>query len=182
MGSVKQQLRFAWQGAHFVALRWAGRVPSQSFRHWVYRRYGAQIGSGSVIYGGCELRHPRGIRIGAHSSIGHDCVLDGRMGLEIGEAVNLSSQAMIWTMQHSWKDPDFAAEGGKVVIGTRAWLSTRCVVLPGVTVGEGAVVAAGAVVTKDVGPYQVVGGVPAKVIAERPRGLRYQLGSCFWFA
>lgn len=182
MPTVSQHLRFAWHGAHFVALRWVGRFPSQIFRRWVYRRYGAVLGAGTVIYGGCELRHPRGIRIGAGTSIGHDCVLDGRLGLEIGDAVNLSSQAMIWTMQHSWKDPDFAAEGGRVVIGRHAWLSTRSIVLPGVTVGEGAVVAAGAVVTRDVAPYQVVGGIPAKVIAERPRDLRYTLGSCLWFA
>lgn len=65
-----------------------------------------------------------------------------------------------------------------VQIGDYAWISRRAVILPGVTIGEGAVVAAGAVVTKNVAPYTVVGGVPAKFVAERPRGLTYTLGEC----
>jgi maltose O-acetyltransferase len=63
-----------------------------------------------------------------------------------------------------------------VVVGDHAWLSFRCTVLPGVTIGEGAVVAAGAVVTKDVPRYAIVAGIPARVIGERsPRGLDYDL-------
>jgi maltose O-acetyltransferase len=61
-----------------------------------------------------------------------------------------------------------------VVIEDHAWLGTRAMVLPGVTVGRGAVVAAGAVVTKDVPPYTIVGGVPARVIGQRTTDLRYQ--------
>ena len=59
-------------------------------------------------------------------------------------------------------------------IGDRAWLGSRALVLPGVTIGEGAVVAAGAVVTSDVPAYAVVGGVPARAIGARPRELRGQ--------
>jgi len=179
---LKERIRPVWHGGHFVLLRWTGRVPSQWVRRLIYRLYGARIGEGTVIYGGCELRSPRRIRIGAHSSIGHDCVLDGRMGLDIGESVNLSSQVMIWTLQHDYRDADFGCSGGPVRVGRRAWLSARSIILPGVTIGEGAVVAAGAVVTRDVGAFRVVGGIPAKEIAERPRDLRYELGGCMWFA
>jgi maltose O-acetyltransferase len=69
--------------------------------------------------------------------------------------------------------PDFAGRTAPVVIEDFAWLGSRAMVLPGVTVGKGAVVAAGAVVTRDVPPYAIVGGVPARVIGERERGLDY---------
>jgi acetyltransferase-like isoleucine patch superfamily enzyme len=63
-----------------------------------------------------------------------------------------------------------------VTVGNYAWLASHCIVLPGVTIGEGAVVAAGAVVATDVAPYTMVGGVPARYIKDRNRDLRYTLG------
>jgi len=107
--------------------------------------------------------------------------LDARRGLVIGNYVNFSSEVMIWTLQHDHNSPTFADKGGKVVIGDRAWISCRAIILPGVTIGEGAVVAAGAVVTKDVAPYTIVGGIPAKEIGKRNRDLTYELGSRFHF-
>ena len=182
MLGLKRRLYPVWLGGHFVLLRWAGRFPSQSVRHWIYRRYGLRLEPTAVVYGGCELREPSGIRIGRGTSIGHDCILDGRLGLEIGEQVNVSSRVSIWTMQHDYRDPDFGTSGGPVRVGRWAWLSNQSIVLPGITIGEGAVVAAGAVVTRDVPEYTVVAGIPAKPVAERPRELRYTLGSCMWFA
>ena len=61
-------------------------------------------------------------------------------------------------------------------IGRHAWVASHAIVLPGVTIGEGAVVAAGAVVTKDVEPYLMVGGNPARPIRKRTRDLTYHLG------
>lgn len=85
-------------------------------------------------------------------------------------------------MQHKVEAPDFGCESAPVIIEDYAWVSCRTVVLPGVRIGKGAVVAAGAVVTKNVEPYAIVAGVPAKPIGARPRDLRYQLESCvhFW--
>jgi maltose O-acetyltransferase len=66
---------------------------------------------------------------------------------------------------------------GSVVIGARVWLCFRSIVLPGATLGEGCVVAPGAVVAKDIPPFAVVAGVPAKVIGSRNKELTYQLGN-----
>lgn len=63
---------------------------------------------------------------------------------------------------------------GPVVIEDRVWLGSNVIVLPGVKIGEGAVCCAGCVVTKDVLPYTVVAGVPAKIVNERPRNLKYE--------
>jgi acetyltransferase-like isoleucine patch superfamily enzyme len=132
---------------------------------------------GAVLHGWREIRAGHGIHIGRGTIVGFDATLDGRAGIRLGESVNLSSEVSIWTMQHDPHDPDFGTREAPVVVGDRAWLSNRCIVLPGVTIGEGAVVAAGAVVTRDVLPYTIVGGVPARAIGERRRDLRYDFAN-----
>jgi acetyltransferase-like isoleucine patch superfamily enzyme len=173
---VKEAGHAAREGALLQAGFWIGRLPVRWLRHALYRRMGVALGAGACVHRGLELRVPRRVRIGAGSVIGFDAILDGRAGIEIGRHVNLSSCVAIWTVQHDHRDPGFGVHGGSVVVGDHAWLSFRCTVLPGVTIGEGAVVAAGAVVTKDVPSYAIVAGIPARVIGERsPRGLDYDL-------
>jgi acetyltransferase-like isoleucine patch superfamily enzyme len=159
------------------------RVPSASVRRRFYALMGLTIGRRAHIYGGMEIRDPRNIAIGEGSVIGLHATLDGREGIEIGRNVNLSSEVAIWTLEHDPQRPDFGAKGGPVIIGDRAWLSFRCTILPGITIGEGAVVAAGAVVTHDVAPFAIVAGVPARQIGERNPDLTYELGRApaYWF-
>jgi acetyltransferase-like isoleucine patch superfamily enzyme len=144
--------------------------------------YHLTIGQSSVIYNSCHLRAPEKIQIGTYTSIGDQCVLDGRGGLTIGNSVNFSTSAWVWTAQHDLNDREFAGVSAPVVIEDYAWISSRATILPGVTIGRGAVVAAGAVVTKSVAPFEIVGGVPAKKIGDRNQDLDYKLSSCiaFW--
>ena len=114
--------------------------------------------------------------IGEHSTIGNDGFFDARDRISIGSSVNIAAEVRIYTREHDIDDPFFAEKGGPVVIGDYAYIGTRVTILPGVTVGKGAVVASGAVVAKNVAPYTLVGGVPAKAIRERARDLRYKLG------
>lgn len=160
-----------------------GWLPARRLRHRLYRRMGLQLHPTAVIHRGLEIRHPHRVSIGAGTVVGFDVILDGRRHITIGDHVNLSSEVAIWTLQHDYRDPDFAEVGAPVVVGDRAWLSFRATILPGVTIGEGAVVAAGAVVTRDVPPYTVVAGTPARVVAERPRDLTYEIGTAVspWF-
>ncbi|PUE09148.1 acetyltransferase [Limnohabitans sp. T6-5] len=112
--------------------------------------------------------------------IGNNCVLnrqiylDGRSGVYIGNNVNISFQACLLSLHHDHNDPGFAATGAPIIIKDHAWIGARAIILPGVTIGEGAVVAAGAVVTRSVPDYAVVGGVPAKVIGERYQHIAYK--------
>jgi acetyltransferase-like isoleucine patch superfamily enzyme len=161
------------QGIQFLFLKLLAHIPCQWFRKVVLRLLGARIDRSAVLYGGFEIRSPRKLTIGPNSCIGHKATLDARGGLTIGRSVNFSSEVMIWTAQHDYRDPMFGTDFKPVVIGDCAWLGPRCIILPGVTVGEGAVIAAGAVVTKNVEPYVVVGGVPAKKIADRPKNPNY---------
>ncbi|MBB6002413.1 maltose O-acetyltransferase [Arcicella rosea] len=143
--------------------------PSQRIRIWVLNLMGAKIPKSTALYGGNEYRNPKGLTIGMNTALGHRAVLDARMGLEIGNNVCFGTEVMIWSLHHDYNDIGFKGIGGKVTISDYVWLGSRCIILPGVTIGEGAVVAAGAVVTKDVEPYTVVGGIPAKKISLRER-------------
>lgn len=120
-----------------------------------------------------------GYPVRANVTIGNNCVinrevyLDGRVGVHIGNNVNVSFQTCILSLHHDHNSPDFTAVGSAVTIQDHVWIGARATILPGVTVGEGAVIAAGAVVARDVPAYDVVGGVPAKKIGERNREIRY---------
>lgn len=163
------------RGVKFIILGVASYLPGQTIRRYIYRIFGLTMGGGSVIHMGAEIRSPKNIKLGNNVIIGHNAVLDGRNGLSIGNNVNFSHGVWVWTAQHDKDDPDFGVVGGNVTIGDYAWLGGRVVVLPGVSIGKGAVVATGAVVTKDVPEYCIVGGVPAKKIGSRNREMRYTL-------
>ena len=165
-------------GFIFYLILLTGRIPSHTIRIFAYKRlFKVRMGNKVVIYGGAEIRSPRLLSIGDYSIVGHNAILDARKGLEIGRNANLSTGVWIWTLEHDPQDPDFKVKGGKVTIKDYAWLSCRTIILPGVTIGEGAIVAAGAVVTKDVPDYAIVSGIPATVTGTRTRNLRYQLGT-----
>jgi len=161
------------------------RIPCGRLRHLWYRRIlGVQLGDGSAIYLGCfiwfngpgQMRRG-GLRIGEHCHINRNCCLDARMSLTIGNNVSISPEVTVLTNQHLYDDPTFAVVSRPVVIEDYVWIGTRAMVMPGVTIGRGAVVAAGAVVTKDVAPLEVVGGVPARSIGRRSLDPAYTLGA-----
>lgn len=152
-------------------------TPSHSLRNFVYRDIcGLHMGKNVVIYYGAEIREPSNIWIGKGSIIGDNSILDGRNGIRIGENVCFASNVRIWTEQHDHRDPWFRCdtqEHGPVVIDDRAWIGSHTIILHSVHIGEGAVVAAGAVVTHDVPPYTIVAGIPAKKVGDRNRELKY---------
>ena len=152
-----------------------GVIPSLHIRKWIYKCLGARIGNKSVFHFKTEVRTPENLTVGEGTIIGDNALLDARGGLELGKSVNLSSNVSIYTVQHDHRDPDFKCTklNAKVTIDDRAWIGCNVIVLPGVHIGEGAVCCAGCVVTKDVEPYAVVAGIPAKKVNERPRVLRY---------
>lgn len=162
-------------------------VPSFRLRHLWYRRVlGMQLGPNASVHMGAyvwfwsprEIRRI-GVRIGRNSHIERNCTLDARSPLTIGENVALSPEVMILAGKHDVNDPRFAnSEVGPwaVTIEDYVWIGTRAMIMPGVTLGRGAVVAAGSVVTKDVPPLTIVAGAPAKPIGMRdPAATVYQL-------
>jgi acetyltransferase-like isoleucine patch superfamily enzyme len=152
------------------------RLPSFALRRWWYSRaLGAAIGEGAGIHLGCYVWFygPRQVRrdgfhVGARTRINRGSCLDVRGGLTIGADVSISPEVAILTAAHEIADPGFRVENRRVVIEDNVYIGMRALVLPGVRIGRGAVVAAGAVVARDVPPLAVVAGVPAKPIATRP--------------
>jgi len=148
-------------------IRFVMAQPSKTFRRLFLNCFkGVKIHKGVPINHGCSFWNGS-LKIDSGSTIGFDCQLDCRMGIEIGKNVCLASGVWIWTLHHDYNSISFDTKGAKVVIEDYVWICSRATILPGVTIGKGAVVASGAVVTKDVEPFAIVGGVPAKVIGKR---------------
>lgn len=154
-----------------------GWIPSHHVRNFIYCHiFLVKKASKAVIYWGAEIRAPHNLHIGSRSIIGDKSLLDARHGIYIGEDVQLSSNVSIYTEQHDHRDPWFGCSSNAsfhVRIANRAWIGSNVIILPKVHIGEGAVVAAGSVVTKDVPPYTIVAGIPAVPKGERTRDLRY---------
>lgn len=135
---------------------------------------GLSIGEGALISRETILSCKEGpISVGARANLGWRCVVSSVGGIEIGEGALLAGDCYVGGGRYHLGDRgrSIAAQGsysrGPVSIGPGSWLGARAVILDGVRVGEGAVVAAGAVVTGDVAPFTIVGGVPARALRER---------------
>ena len=154
-----------------------GLVPSHHIRRFIYKALGAELGKNVVFNFRTEIRGINRLKIGSGTIIGDNALLDARRGLTIGKNVNIASDVTIHPGGHNIRDPFFRApalDSSPVVIGDRVYIGARAMILNGVTIGEGAVLCAGCVVTKDVEPYAIVAGVPARKVNERPRDLRYE--------
>lgn len=174
-------------GGRFVIFQIA-TIPSLHIRKWLYKGLGVKMGKNVTIHFRTELRCPERLSLGDGTIIGDNAILDARRGLTLGKNVNLSSNVSIYTLQHDHRAPDFSCPAEDKVdfavkIDDRAWLGSNVIVLPGVHIGEGAVCCAGCVVTKNVEPYDVVAGIPAKKVGTRPRNMTYEFSgkSCRFY-
>lgn len=158
-----------------------GFIPLHCIRVFLYKHvFFMKISNDVYVHYGLTIMGGDNIEISSNSIIGDKCTLDGRNGLYIGKNVNFSSGVNVYTEQHDYKNSMFASYSSSIFsvkINDYAWIGPNVIILPGVTIGEGAVIGAGSVVTKDIEPYTLSAGVPAKYIAERPKNLRYKLGS-----
>jgi maltose O-acetyltransferase len=166
-----------WLDFKIMLLRWGGYIPSHIIRRTIYKLAGISIGRGSTIHMWANFYQPKNIIIGDDTIVGDHVFLDGRSDLIIGNHVEIASQVLIYNSEHDIHSTDFKAITGKVEIGDYCFIGPRVIILPGVKIGNGAVVAAGAVVTKDVPDFAIVAGVPATIIGERKnKNPEYKLG------
>ncbi|MBI4157454.1 acyltransferase [Candidatus Woesebacteria bacterium] len=160
-----------------MLLRWVGHIPFHTVRNLCYQLVGIRLGKGSTIHMWANFFEPKNISIGEGTVIGDRAFLDGRARLKIGSHVDIASSVMIYNSEHDINKDDFSAKYGTVEIEDYVFIGPRAIILPGVKVGRGAIVAAGAVVTKSVSPFKIVGGVPAVEIGERKnKNPNYKLG------
>jgi len=155
------------------------RIPFNFIRMFFIRRY-IIVGKNSFVSMNVKILNlhlkKSQIQIGDNCIINPNVLLDGRKGkIIIKNNVDISRDTYIYTAQHDPHDDFHGIKFADVIINDYAWVASRVTILPGVVLGRGCVVACGALVTKDVGEMQMVGGVPAKVIGTRKSGLKYTI-------
>jgi len=140
----------------------AGRVQA-------WRLLGSSIDDDVVIGPRVRMRIPSNVTIGAGTLIAGRAWIDSWAPVRIGRNVLVNDDLLLLTASHLVDSPDFEADVRPISIGDHAWLPVRIIVLPGVTVGEAAVIGSGSVVSRDIPAYSVAAGSPARVTGERAR-------------
>jgi len=160
----------------FVYNQFIGKIPSRKLRRAFLFFWLGSLGRGASVQLDCRFLNGRKVVLGDRTIVNFGCLLDGRKyRIVTGKDVSIGPEATILTLGHDPQSPEFADRGGEVIIGNHVWIGYRAIILPGVKIGDGAVVGAGAVVTKDVAPNSIVAGNPAREIGTRPAGLSYRL-------
>ena len=145
--------------------RW--RKIQKLYREFWIQTLAASCGTELKVFGAVDVDMASKIHIGNNVSLNHGAVLSAKYDtLTIGNNVVISSGAVITAIGYNYKGqgPHENHESAPVVIEDNAWIGANAVIVPGITIGHHAVIAAGAVVTKDVAPQTIVAGVPARVI------------------
>jgi len=168
----------------YLANRVVAHIPIYTLRYWFYRKgLKLDVDPSAFIFMGAWFDGRGNLKLGAHSAINQNCHLDNRGPIEIADYVSISSEVYILTADHDVMVEGLPGRVRPVKIERDVFVGTRAIILPGVTLGEGCAVGAGSVVTKDVPPFTVVGGIPAKVIHEKKRPPVTIRGNvyCRWF-
>jgi acetyltransferase-like isoleucine patch superfamily enzyme len=158
------------------------KIPLHFVRDVFIRFSLKSVGKQTSFLMGVEFRRGKNIVVGSNTVVNRGVLIDGRGGMVvIGSNVDIAQETYIWTLEHNVHDDFHTPKGADVIIEDYVWIASRVTILPGVTIGRGAVVASGSVVTKDVPAMHIVGGVPAKTIGLRRSKLFYQLNYKPWF-
>ena len=166
--------RLYFDGILYITNRIIANIPFHCIRLFFYRHcLGFNIGKGSHIFLEVWFDTKCNFTMGEDSNINQKCHIDNRGGITIGNNVAIASETCIITADHDLQKHDFSARIRPVIIEDYVFIGTRATILPGVILGKGCAVAAGAVVTKSVEPFTIVAGVPAKPIGTREANLNY---------
>lgn len=159
----------AWLENNIIAV-----IPIWWVRKLYHRMMGVKIGHGSYLNMRTYMLGPGSLSVGKYTHVNPGCLIDYRGGIDIGSCVSISHRVMLITGGHDVQSSCFAEVRKPIKIEDYVWIGAGATVLQGVNIGEGAVVAAGAVVVNDVPSYTIVGGVPAKRIGVRNGDLSYK--------
>lgn len=164
--SLSHQLaRALWGMSWLLLCRWTPR-PLHFWRALVLRAWGAKVGRRTHVYAGAKIWAPWQLTLGDDSCIGDGADIYNVAPITLGPRAVVSQDAFLCTASHDHRLDDFPLTTAPIVLGAKAWVAARAIVLMGVTLGDGAVAAAGSVVTKDVPPDSVAAGNPAKIVRQ----------------
>ena len=166
--TLKSKLsRLAWNVFAVVFFRPFAGPLFRYYRSAVLRLWGAKVGRRCAIAASAKIWTPWNLTIGDFVAIGPHAEIYNVAKITMGSNITVSQDAYLCTASHDIAYLKKPLVFKPIVIGDSAWVAAKAIVLPGVTIDEGAVIAAGAVVAKDVEPWTVVGGNPAKFIKKR---------------
>ena len=156
----------AWHVLGLPLLR-SQLITSSRFRCWLLRRFGAQIGSAVYIKPGVRVKFPWYLTVGDHTWLGEDLWIDNLAPVTIGAHCCLSQGAYLCTGNHDWTTSNMKLFRKPIRCETGSWVGAKAVICPGVTIGSGAILTAGAVAQKSVPPFEIHSGNPAAFAKHR---------------
>ncbi len=141
-------------------------------RRFLYKMALKKCGKKLWVAEAVMVREPQNMEIGSNTSLNEFCYLHAKGGLKIGSNVRIAPAVKMFTFNHKFADRntpivDQGYETKPIEIGNDVWIGANAVILPGVKIGKGCVIGAGAVVSKDIPAYSIAVGVPAKVVKKR---------------
>jgi len=158
--------RMAWSMVHGLFFRFSPR-PLHSWRAFLLRLFGAHVGRGVHVYAGVRIWAPWNVRLADGAGIADGVTLYSQGRISIGRRAVISQGVHLCTGTHDYERSGFPLITEPISIGDYAWLAAEAFVHPGVTIGEGAVIGARSVVTKDMPAWTVCAGHPCKPIKDR---------------
>jgi putative colanic acid biosynthesis acetyltransferase WcaF len=158
--------RVLWSIAWLLLGRWTP-PPLHAWRAFLLRCFGAKIGRGVHVYPGARIWAPWNLEIGDQTGIGNGATLYAQGKITLAKRVVISQGAYLCAGTHDYEKPGFPLVTAPIVVGDQAWLAAEVFVHPRVTIGEGAVVGARSVVTKDLPAWMVCSGFPCVPIKPR---------------
>jgi putative colanic acid biosynthesis acetyltransferase WcaF len=166
--------RAIWGMAWLLLARWTPR-PLHSWRALVLTMFGARVGKNCHIYPGAVIWAPWNLEVGDETGVASGAILYNQAQIKLGKRVVISQGAHLCTGTHDYEKPGFPLIARPITVGDHAWVAAEAFVHPGITIGEGAVIGARSVVTKDVPAWMVCAGHPCEPI--KPRRLGEKLSS-----
>jgi len=157
--------RVGWLIVYLVLFRFSPR-PCHAWRSFLLRCFGARIGKRCHIYGSAKIWAPWNLICHRFACIADGAEIYNPVNIILEEGATVSQGAFLCSVSHDYTGPSFPIIEAPITVGSRAWVAARAIVLMGVHIGEGSVIGAGSVVTKDVPPYTVCAGNPARVVKE----------------
>lgn len=162
-----QLIRALWSVVWILGARWLPRSVGSGWKRFLLRLFGAQIDATAIVYSTAKIYYPANLVMASYSCLASSVDCYNVALVKIGANTTVSQGAYLCTASHDICDPLNHLITAPIVIEDQAWVAADAFIGMGVTVGEGAVVGARAAVFKDVEPWTVVGGNPAKFIKKR---------------
>lgn len=167
LGRRHQVIRLVWSFTWAICASWLPRSLGSGWKRFLLRLFGAQMGRNSNVYSSAKVYYPANLRMGDNTCLASEVDCYNVAPIILEDNVTVSQGAYLCTASHDIEDAKHKLVTAPIILKSQSWVCARAFVGMGVTIGEGAVVGATASVYKNIEPWTVVGGNPAKSIKKR---------------